>query len=51
MDNTEALGDKDEKVIKTELPKTYEKHKECKSCKKRKEWLNNINGIFSTSKK
>lgn len=46
--NKKGLGDKIEEVIKTISPKFAEKKKNCKRCKKKKEWLNNnINATFS----
>lgn len=37
------LGDQVEDLIKTVVPKLAQKYKDCPSCKKRKEWLNNFN--------
>jgi hypothetical protein len=45
-DQEEGLGDFVEAVIQAVVPKLAEKYKDCSSCKKRKKWLNNINGIF-----
>lgn len=43
-----GLGDNVETIIKTILPKTAERKKDCEGCKKRKRWLNNNFGaIFS----
>lgn len=45
-----GLGDIVEKIIKTTLPHTAEKLKECTGCMKRKKWLNNVGAIFSNNK-
>ena len=45
-DNT-GLGDMVEKLIKTVLPKVAEMKKDCISCKKKKDWLNNVGAKFS----
>ena len=46
MEQDKKLGDQVESLIKAVVPTLAEKYKECPSCKKRKEWLNNYNGIF-----
>jgi len=45
--NEKGLGDNVEKLIKLIAPKLSERKKDCKSCKKKKEWLNNFNANFS----
>tara|TARA_R110000744_G_scaffold155491_1_gene270835 strand:+ start:814 stop:963 length:150 start_codon:yes stop_codon:yes gene_type:complete len=45
-DKREGLGDQVEDLIKAIVPKLARRYKDCPSCKKRKEWLNNHNGIF-----
>lgn len=41
-----GLGDVVEDFIKAVVPKLAEKYKDCPSCKKRKEWLNNYNATI-----
>lgn len=51
MKQTESkngLGDKVESLIKTVLPKTAKKKENCPTCRKRKEFLNNVGAIFSS---
>ena len=45
-----GLGDKVESLIKKVAPTLSENYKECKGCKKRKEWLNNVGANFSNNK-
>jgi len=40
------LGDEVEKIIKKLVPSYYAKKRKCKKCMKRKQWLNNIGGVF-----
>ena len=41
-----GLGDKVESLIKTILPKTAERKKDCKRCNEKKIWLNNVGAKF-----
>jgi hypothetical protein len=51
MAEKKGLGDIVESAIKTVLPKTAERKKDCKSCNRKKEWLNNFNANIWTKKK
>lgn len=42
-----GLGDSVKNIIETILPKVAEKKKDCKSCNKKRIWLNNFGAIFS----
>ena len=41
------LGDTVKEVIKVVLPKTAERKKNCRSCNKKRIWLNNFGARFS----
>jgi len=51
MENTKGLGDMVETIIKTVLPKTAERKKDCVSCNNKKQWLNNFSGNIWSPKK
>lgn len=42
-----GLGDQAEEIIEKLAPKFAQKKKDCVSCKKRKQFLNNFNALFS----
>ena len=41
-----GFGDRVEDIIKKLAPSIYERNKHCEKCKKRKQFLNNCNGII-----